>query len=84
MDNDLQSQINKLQKDLNDLNDEIYLNNFTGHQDFNKYINFTSRLKVPHYTALPATCDVGEIIEYNGKLYIASALNTWTIVGTQS
>lgn len=74
MDNELQ----KLKKDLQDLIDEVYRNNFTSHQDFNKYSNFTSRIKIPVVTALPSTCEIGELVSYNGKLYHASALNTWT------
>lgn len=85
MDNlDIQKQIDKIVRDLADLNSEVYLNNFTSSQDFQKYSRFNTRLKVPHYAALPTTCETGEIIEYSGKLYVASATNTWTIVGTQS
>lgn len=84
MNKDLENQINKLRQDLNDLTQEVYMNNFSGHQDFNKYSNFTTRLKVPHYATNPAVCEVGEIIENGGKLYICSSANTWTKVGTQS
>lgn len=80
----LQETIGKLQIDLNALNQEVYLNNFSAHQDFNKYSNFTSRLKVPSYSVAPSTCEVGEIIEVGGKLKICSSANTWTTVGTQS
>lgn len=78
------SEIEQLKKDIAALSDEYYRNNFTAHQDFVKYSNFTSRLKIPHYASTPATGEVGEIIEVGGKLYICSAANTWTIVGTQS
>lgn len=81
---DIQAQLDKLTEDLKALNDEVYSNNFTGHQDFNKYVNFTSRLKIPHYDILPATCEVGELIENSGKLKICSIRNTWTTVGSQS
>lgn len=80
----MEQEIQKLKKDLQDLIDEVYANNFTSHQDFNKYSNFTSKIKVPVVTALPTTCQVGEILVYSGKLYVASAVDTWTIVGTQS
>lgn len=81
---DLQSQIDKLTKDLKDLTDEVYKNNFSSRQDFNKASNFTTRLKVPHYESLPATGEQGEIIEVGGKLYICSSTNTYSLVGTQT
>ena len=77
-------EVEQLKKDLNDLIQEVYRNNFTSHTDFNKYCNFTSRIKVPVVTSLPTNCEIGELIVYGGKLYVASALNTWTIVGVQS
>ena len=81
---DTQLQIDKIRRDLQDLTDEYYANNFTSHQDFNKSSNFNTKLKVPHYASDPSTCEVGEIIEVGGKLKICSATNTWTIVGSQS
>lgn len=33
--------------------------------------------------ANPATCTVNDINALTGKLYICSATNTWTVVGTQ-
>jgi hypothetical protein len=84
MNDDLQNQINDLRQKLAALSEEFYRNNFSARQDFNKYINFTSRIKVPSYSSLPATCEIGEVIESAGKLRICSATNTWTIVGTQS
>ena len=79
-----QAQLDKLTEDLKALNDEVYANNFSSSQDFNKYSRFNTRLKVPHYDAIPTTCEIGEIIEVAGKLYVGSAINTFTIVGTQS
>ena len=76
--------IKVLQEDLRALNAEYYLNNFSANQSFNKYSNFTTRLKVPSYSTLPATCEVGEIVESAGKLGICSSANNWSIVGTQS
>lgn len=75
---DTQAQIEQLRKDLNDLIDEVYLNNFTGYQVFTKYADFTNRLKVPVVSALPAKAEIGELVSYGGKLYHCSALNTWT------
>lgn len=74
----------RLWADFKALSEEFYRNNFSARQDFVKYSNFTTRLKVPHYSATPSTGEVGEIIEVGGKLYVCSAANTWTIVGTQS
>ncbi len=82
--NNLQQQVNQLKQELESLKAEYYLNNFTGSQDFNKFVRFNGRLKVPYYASAPSTCEVGEIIEVSGKLRICSATNTWTIVGTQS
>lgn len=84
MNPDTQKQIDDLKKEVQALKDEFYRNNFTANQTFNKYSNFTTRLKVPSYSSLPSTCEVGEIVESGGKLRICSASNTWTIVGTQS
>ena len=85
MDNlSLQQRIEKLEKDLFDLNQEVYLNNFSASQDFNKKSNFNTTLKVPHYASDPTTCEVGEIIEVGGKLKICSATNTWSICGLQT
>ena len=84
MQNDTQTQINQLKQELESLKAEFYLNNFTGSQDFNKFVRFNGRLKVPYYASAPTTCEVGEIIEVAGKLLICSAANTFTIVGTQS
>lgn len=79
----LEETITKLQSQLNELSSVVYKNNFTSQQVFNKSSNFTTKLKVPSYSTLP-TCEVGEVLESAGKLYICSATNTWTIVGTQS
>lgn len=82
--NDLQAQIARLKADLEQLNAEVYSNNFTASQDFNKYSRFNTRLKVPTLSTTPATCEVGEICVVSGKVRVCSATNTWTIVGTQS
>ena len=84
MEQELQNQIIQLRKDIEALNAEFYTNNFSARQDFYKYSNFKTMLKVPSYSSLPATCTVGEVVESAGKLRICSATNTWTIVGTQS
>ena len=82
--NNLIEENKKLMRDLQDLTDEVYRNNYSAHQDFNKAVNFNARLKVPHYDTAPATAEIGEIIEVGGKLYICSSANTFSLVGTQS
>lgn len=79
-----QEQLDQLTKDLKVLNDEIYSNNFSSSQDFNKYSRFNTRLKVPHYDSLPPVCEVGEICESSGKLKVCSAQNVWVTVGNQT
>lgn len=80
----LQDQIDQLRREVVNLTDSFYRNNFPSSQDFSKYSRFNTRLKVPHYSAAPSTCDVGEIIEVDGKLRICSAADVWTVVGTQT
>ena len=77
-------EIEKLKQDIKDLNDEIYRNNFSASQDFQKKARFINRLRVPIYAVDPTTAEVGELICVAGKLKVCSAVNTWTIVGTQS
>ena len=84
MDKDIQQQLKELRNDIDALNAEIYRNNFSAQQDFNKKVSFTTSLKVPHYASDPAVGEVGEIIEVGGKLKVCSSANTWTICGTQS
>ena len=81
----LTASLETLQRDFEALNQEFHRNNFSANQDFTKYSNFTSRLKVPHYDALPTTFgEIGEIIESDGILYICTATTpTWTVVGAQ-
>ncbi len=81
---DLLLKIADLEQSLKNLNDTYYSNNFSARQDFNKYSNFTTRLKVPHYASAPTTAEVGELIEVAGKLYICSSTNTFSLVGTQT
>lgn len=79
-----EERINKLEKDLAALKAEYYSTNFSARQDFYKFSDFKTRLKIPHYATLPATCEVGEIAEASGKLNICSAANTWVVAGTQT
>lgn len=80
---DTQTQIDKLTADIKALNDKIYANNFSSSQDFNKFSRFNTRLKIPHYPVLPTVCEIGELVEVGGILYIGSGINTFSKVGTQ-
>ena len=71
---DEQKQFNQLKKDFEALKAEYYRNNFSSSQDFQKYCRFNGRFKITHYDSLPAT----------GELNICSAVDTWTVVGTQT
>lgn len=86
MQNDLQAQVDKLRRDLEDLTNEVYANNFSASQDFNKYSRFNTRLRVPIYASAPATAEIGELYanSTNGKLYVCTAADTWSLVGTQT
>jgi len=80
----MENDVTKLAAQLQALSDAFYSNNFVASQDFNKYVRFNGRVKLPHLASLTATCEVGELCEFSGKAYICSAANTWTIIGTQS
>lgn len=88
MPDNLLARVEKLERDLFDLNAEIYQGNFNGLQDFSKFCRFNSRLKVPSYTSNPTVGEVGEIIEVGGKLRICTVSSltapTWVTVGTQT
>lgn len=74
-----------LKQQVEALASEFHLNNFVGSQDVNKYVRYNDRVRVPIYSSSPTTCEVGELYSNtsNGKLYVCSAANTWTVVGTQ-
>ena len=74
----MDTQIAELNKRIEELEKEFYRGNFSAQQDYTKYSNFVNRIKIPVVTALPATCQIGELISYGGKLYHASAVNTWS------
>jgi hypothetical protein len=81
---DLENQITSLRQTVENLNAEVFRGNFSARQDFSKYSNFSSTLKVPSYVTAPSKCEIGEIIEVGGKLCICSTANNFTIVGSQS
>lgn len=80
MDKSIEEQLQILRNDFTALQQEVYRNNFSSHQDFNKFSNFTTRLKIPHYDSIPPVGEVGELIEAGGALWICSSPNTFTLV----
>lgn len=84
MDKTIEEKLAILEAQFKALEGEVYRNNFSSSQDFNKFIRFNTRLKVPHYDAVPPIGEIGEIIEVGGLLLICSSANSWSIVGTQS
>lgn len=83
-DNNIQLQM--LRQEVEALKAELYKGNFSGSQDFNKDVRFNTAMSVPIYSSSPAKCRVGQLYvnDGTGKLYVCSAANTWTVVGTQS
>lgn len=86
MPNDQQNQINALRMQLESLQAEFYRGNFSGQQDNTKKTRFKTELIVPKYSTAPAKCEQGALYlnSGTGKLYVCSAANTWSLVGTQS
>ena len=86
MPDDLKNQILILKQRLEALESAFFTNNFSASKDENKYARFNSRIKVPTLASAPSACEIGELYTNSGtgKLYVCSAANTWTIVGTQS
>ena len=80
MDKSTEEQLAILRNEIKSLTDEVYRNNFSSSQDFNKFIRFNARLKIPHYDAIPPVGEVGELIEVGGLLYICSSNNVFTLV----
>lgn len=73
-----------IKQELESLRGEVYKNNFSGSQDFNKTSRFNTRLKIPHYQSIPSIGEQGEICEIGGKLYICVSANRFVVAGTQS
>jgi len=86
MPQDIQKQIDQLRSDIEALNSEYYTNNFTASQDFNKHSRFNTRLRVPVFATAPTVASIGDVYANatNGKLYVCTSANNWTLVGTQT
>lgn len=82
---DNKSQIESLKQQVEALSAELYRGNFSGSQDFTKKVRMQTALRLPVYGTAPTKCEQGEVyVNTNGKLYVCSAANTWSLVGTQS
>jgi len=81
----METELQKLRYEIEALKTEFYKNNFSARQDFYKFCDFKTQLKVPSYTSTPTTkSEIGELIEVGGLLYICTATTpTWTKVGLQ-
>ena len=80
MDKTPEERIQMLQNEITALSQEVYRNNFSSSQDFNKFVRFNTRMKVPHYDSVPPVGEVGELIEVGGVLLICSAPNAFSLV----
>ena len=80
MDKTPEEQIQLLRNEMTELKNEVYRNNFSSSQDFNKFIRFNTRMKVPHYDSVPPVGEVGELIEVGGVLLICSTPNVYSVV----
>lgn len=81
---ELQARIEKVEKDLESLNEEYYRYNFTTYQEFPKRSVFTVGLRVPVVRSFPEVPEDGYIVLKDGKLYVATARNTWVLIGSQT
>jgi hypothetical protein len=75
-----------IRRDIKQLQNAFYKNNFSTSQDFNKYSRFNTRFKVPVYATAPSVCEQGEVYVNSsaGKIYVCSSANTWSLIGTQT
>ena len=81
----MEQQIIQLQKEISELRQLLYKNNFSNIQISDKDVQFNSRVKFFNKVANLSTCNTGELSVVGGKLYICSAApSTWVVVGTQS
>ncbi len=83
---DTNTQIEMLRQELESLRAEFYRGNFSSSQDFTKKVRFQSEVVVQRASTAPAKCEQGALYVNSGtgKLYVCSAANTWSLVGTQS
>lgn len=84
MDKTTDEKLQSLQSQVDNLSKELYRNNFSGRQDFNKIVQFNTKLIIPKYGSLPVVCDENELVAINGILYLGLSNNRWSLVGNQS
>lgn len=82
----IEEQLASLQRQLGELFSQVYKNNFSSTQTFSKDAIFSSRLRVPVYSAAPTVAEEGDLAYIAGKLYVCTDASpvTFTVVGTQS
>lgn len=80
----MQEEIQKLQQQINELNERIDTDNFSKLKVEMKDVYFEKKVRLFNKSANLAVCQTGELSVVGGKLYICSAANTWTVVGTQT
>lgn len=82
---ELRDLVGRLQAEVNNLSATVNKNNFSSSQTFNKDCTFSTRLRVPVYSAAPTVSEIGDLIAVGGKLYICTVPNaTFELVGTQT
>lgn len=87
---ELQAQITKLRSDLDNVSQVALKNNFSSSQTFPKAAIFSTRLRVPVFSAAPSVGEIGDLIAVAGKLYICTTAGdiatpaVFSLVGTQS
>lgn len=88
----LQEQIDSLKKELEELRNLVYKNNFSTKQYFDKSLIFNSTIEAKKRAVFaegllnitvgqPATCEVGDICLDSGSLYACFTTNNWTLIG---
>lgn len=80
----MQEELDQLKRQVADLTQQVIKDNFSKLDIFIKDVAFEKKIKVFNKTANLAVCETGELSVVAGKLYICSAANTWTVVGTQT
>lgn len=83
---DNQTQLEMLKQEVESLRAEFYRGNFSGSQDFTKKVRFQTEVVMHKAATAPAKCEQGALYVNTGtgKLYVCSATNTWSLVGTQA
>lgn len=83
---ELEEKIQKLETEIRDIKTQVYKNNFSATQTFNKACVFSDGLRVPSFSVAPTVAELNSIMAISGTLYICTSISpvTWTVVGTQT